>query len=51
MLLTENGMDEVAPASFTVHMSAPANYGRPAWTSGGVAFLPGTGPFSTLKYE
>ena len=29
MLLTENGMDEVAPAK----------YDRPAWTSGGVAFF------------
>jgi hypothetical protein len=49
MLLTENGMDEVAPSSFHVlllSMAAPAKYGRPAWTSGGVPFC-GTGPFST----
>jgi len=50
MLLTENGMDEVAPSSFHVlllSMAAPAKCGRPAWTSGGVALFFGTGPFST----
>jgi hypothetical protein len=42
MLLTENGMDEVAPSSFHVlllSMAAPAKCGRPAWTSGGVALF------------